>query len=373
MSASLRIIRIIHVIQWFEIGGGETLALQLTRDQVAAGHEVHVIALQARGPLKAAFEAAASAVYVVVRNKNSFEPRVYGRLLGYFRRHRPQVVHTHDPQSMIYAAGPARALRAGVVHTKHGIEVGVTRRRQRFLLRAAGRCVGALVAVSDDVAESTRQAREIPARRVHFVRNGVDLARFAEIRSERHAVRRELDIPLDARVVGTVGRVAPVKDHATLVRAMAPLLGPACHLVIVGDGEEMANLRTQVDALANGQFVHLLGARHDVPRLLASFDVFALSSVSEGLPLAVLEAFACRLPIGATAVGGVPDVVKEGETGLLAPASDPNALGHQLQRLITDPKLAQEIGERGYALVCERYSMAETARAYMKLYARVCE
>lgn len=362
--------RIIHVIQWFVIGGGETLALQLAGQQLAEGHDVNVVALESTGPMRPVFDAVVPHVYQVERMCAGFDPTVYARLMRFFARYRPTIVHTHDPKSLIYAAGPARALGAAVVHTKHGVRVGVERRRQALLIRGAGRCVNALVAVSDDVARVTRRDGEVVASKLNTIRNGIDLARFARAREERAAVRTELGIPHDARIVGTVGRVVPVKDHSTLLRAMEPHLGQDTHLVVVGDGDAMPAVRAQVDSMRERRCVHLMGARRDIPRLMGAFDIFALSSVSEGLPMAILEAYACKLPVVSTNVGGVPAVVRDEVTGLTCAAGDDLAMADQLGRLLADPGLATSLGISGYELVLAEYSLGETAAAYMDLYRR---
>lgn len=362
--------RIVHMIQAFVIGGGESLALQLARHQLAEGHDVNVVALESTGPMRPVFEAVVPHVYQVERMRKSFDPSIYARLLRFFYRYRPTVVHTHDPKSLIYAAAPARAVGATLIHTKHGVRVGVDRPRQALLMRGTARFVNALVAVSDEVARVTLRDREAVAGTIHTIRNGVDLSRFENARDEHSAVRAELGIPQDARVVGTVGRVVPVKDHSTLLRAMEPHLGRDTHLVIVGEGDALPEVRAHVDSMREGRSVHLLGARQDIPRLMGAFDIFALSSVSEGLPMVILEAYACKLPVVSTDVGGVPAVVRDGVTGLTCPVGDPSAMADRLGRLLADPDLARSLGGRGYELVRAEYSMGDTAKAYMDLYRR---
>jgi glycosyltransferase involved in cell wall biosynthesis len=154
--------------------------------------------------------------------------------------------------------------------------------------------------------------------------------------------------------------------------AAAPLLGETFHLVIVGDGDSRPELEAMRGSLgAAARAVHLLGARRDTPRLYRAFDLFVLSSRTEGLPLVLPEAMASGLPVLSTAVGGIPLVVVEGETGHLVPAGDATALGAQLARLASPEgrRAAQRMGARGRALALERYSSARMARDYLALYA----
>src|SRR5688500_11495688 len=159
-----------------------------------------------------------------------------------------------------------------------------------LLRRGAARSVDFSVAVSDATAAQAREQRDCSPDKLVVIPNGIRLERFHPDAERRADVRRELAIPAEAWVVGTVGRVDEVKNQTMMVRAIAPLLGDRVRLVIVGDGPARAALDAAVGALAEPRWVHVLGRRMDVERLLPAFDVFALSSRSEGLPLVVPEA-----------------------------------------------------------------------------------
>jgi glycosyltransferase involved in cell wall biosynthesis len=168
--------------------------------------------------------------------------------------------------------------------------------------------------------------------------------------------------------VGSVGRFAPEKDYPFLVRAAAPLLGPDARLLLVGDGDAMSMVRAEVKAQKVEPFVVLPGRRADVPRLLGALDAFVLSSRMEGMPLVVLEAMAAGVPVVATAVGGLPGVIAEGETGFLVPSGDEAALRARLVALRGDPARARAVAERGRAQVRERHSRETMVRRYLQLY-----
>jgi glycosyltransferase involved in cell wall biosynthesis len=170
------------------------------------------------------------------------------------------------------------------------------------------------------------------------IANGIRLEQFKPDAAARAAVRAELGIAADALVVGMVGRIDEFKNQPLLLAAIAPRLGPAVHVVFVGDGPTRAGLDAAVAALppAARAAAHVLGRRMDVARLLPAFDVFALSSKSEGLPLVVPEAMAAGLPVVATAVGGLPTVIDDGVTGYLT-AVDRGELAAALGKLLDDP------------------------------------
>jgi glycosyltransferase involved in cell wall biosynthesis len=168
-----------------------------------------------------------------------------------------------------------------------------------------------------------------------------------------------------------VGRLSPEKEFPWLVRTAAPMLGPDVRLVIVGGGAQEAAVRAEVAKHQVEPFVLLPGARNDVPRYIAVMDVFVLSSSMEGLPLAVLEAMAAGLPVVATAVGGLPNLIDDGKTGFLVPSGDENAMRDRLRALRADPALARAVGERGRTLARARYSREQMVSRYLSLYAEM--
>jgi glycosyltransferase involved in cell wall biosynthesis len=167
-------------------------------------------------------------------------------------------------------------------------------------------------------------------------------------------------------VAGTVGRMAPVKTHAALVRAVAPLLDEDARLVIAGDGSEAERTRALAVELGVAPWCHLLGAQDDVPAVLAALDVFVLSSHVEGLPLVLLEAMAAGLPVVSTAVGGIPEALNG--SGTLVPAGDETALREALANVRANSPAARELGLRGQARVREHHSHARMTDAYLRLY-----
>ncbi len=184
-------------------------------------------------------------------------------------------------------------------------------------------------------------------------------------------MRAELGIGPGAWVVGTVGRIAPEKDQALLLRAAAPLLGPDARLVVAGDGPLLPSLAGLATSLGIAGFVHLLGARADVPAVLNALDAFVLCSTTEGLPLVVPEAMATGLPVVATRVGGIPTVIDEAQTGYLVPAADEEALRARLALLRGDAEAGRALGARARSAALARFSASRMRREYVELYQRV--
>jgi glycosyltransferase involved in cell wall biosynthesis len=267
-------------------------------------------------------------------------------LAGILRRLRPRVAHVMDvwPQAVV-AARLARVPRVLVTH--HTPELP---RRDNLAGRAWQRLGWAL---RPEVIYTSEADRRRDGRRPsHVIALGIDLDRFdgaqPALRSER---------PL----VGNVARLAPQKDHRTLIEAAR--LVPEADFVVAGDGE----LRKKLEREA-GPRVRFLGARDDVPELLASLDVFAFPSLFEGLCLAVIEAQAAGVPVVATPVGGIRETVVDGETGLLVPTRDPAALAAAIRRLLEDRGAAEAMAAEARRRVRERFSVERMVEATLRLY-----
>jgi glycosyltransferase involved in cell wall biosynthesis len=360
-------LRIAHLLSSFLIGGQERVALDLAERQQRDGHAVIAVSLAAGpdGPMAVEFTRAGAARATVPKGEG-LDLTLPIRLARLFRRERIQIVHTHNPQPLIYGAPAARAARARVIHTKHGANPDGGRRLT--LLRSSARLVDAYVAVSEITARIARERREAPEERLRVIENGIDLDRFHPDADARAAVRAELAIPPGAWVAGTVGRLSAEKDQALLLRAVAPLLDEETRLLVVGDGAEAAALGALARSLPAGRFIHLLGARSDVPRLLTALDAFVLSSRTEGLPLVIPEAMAAGLPVVSTAVGGIPMVIDPGATGFLVPAGDEAALRDRLRDLRDRRDEARACGQRAREVALRRYSADRMARDYFALY-----
>lgn len=357
---------IVHVLSSYGVGGQERVALDLAIGQRARGHRVSVISLAPPpdGPLADEFAAAGIDVHRVPKRGEGLDATLVPRLALVLRRLRADVVHTHNPLPLIYGAPAARLIGARAIHTKHGKNPGS--RSHRLLRRAAAQLVHAFVAVSDTTAAQAREQRDMPLDRLSTIPNGIRLDRYAPDPIARTEVRGELGLG-DAFVVGTVGRLDQYKNQALLVRAMGPLLSEDVRLVIVGDGDSRPDVEAAIAALPDPSRVVMMGRRSDVPRVIQAFDVFALPSKSEGLPLVVPEAMSASLPIVATNVGGLPSVVDHMHTGFLVDV-DEDQLRAALSMLVNDRARASEMGSRARRVALDRYSHERMVDAYLALY-----
>jgi glycosyltransferase involved in cell wall biosynthesis len=300
------------------------------------------------------------------------------QLYRVLRRERPEVVHTHKAKAG--ALGRLAALLARVpvrVHTYHGHVFSgyFSPAKTRVFLaieRALGQVSSALVALSDDLARELSSTYRVAGReRFEIVPLGLDLDRFG--RAARGALRAELGVPEDARLIGIIGRMVPVKDHATFVTAAGRLAhrDPTLGFVFVGGGELLDEVRGQVAAAGLTARSHFLGWRQDLPRIYADLDVVALSSINEGTPVTLIEAMAAGVPVAATAVGGVRDVLAGGARGQLAAPRDPEALAHAIERALSAESRARALTQA--PAVKAEYGQARLCADLERLYDRLLE
>jgi glycosyltransferase involved in cell wall biosynthesis len=358
--------RIAQVLFSLDMGGQEMMALHLTKELLRRGHDVTVVSMSPGGALRS--ELAPAAVVDALRKPESgIDPRTWPAMFHAFRKIRPDVVHTHAPGPLLYAVPAARL--AGVrrlVHTSHGANVTQLGPRSIALGSMISRMLTRFVPVSDETAETARSREKIPGHLIQVIPNGIPLDRFGPSVETRARIRKELGIPDDAFVVGTVGRVEAVKNHKLFVASMAKIVGPGVHAVIVGGGSLLEEVRAAIPGEA-AAFIHLTGPRRDVPEVLTAFDVFTLMSTTEGLPLAIPEAMATELPIVATAVGSLPTIVPK-DTGILAPSGDAAALTAAYVRLLENPRARKEMAKAARAFAFARFSLDKMVDAYEAIY-----
>jgi glycosyltransferase involved in cell wall biosynthesis len=294
------------------------------------------------------------------------------KLWRLLRRERPDVVHTHTAKAGF--VGRVAARLAGVpvvVHTFHGHVFygyfGPAKARlfialERFCARLSNR----LVAPGEDLKRELVGYRIAPAEKIAVVPYGLDLQPLANAPRRTGALRRELGLSDDARLVGVVGRLVPVKNLRLLLGAGARLKG--AHFAIVGDGECRPDLEARAAALGLRDRVHFLSWRRDLPAIYSDLDALAISSRNEGTPVSIIEAMAAGVPVVSTAVGGVPDLIEDGRTGLLVPPEDAPALADALDRLLRDQDFAHTLAETARPLALERFGVERLADDLAALY-----
>jgi glycosyltransferase involved in cell wall biosynthesis len=361
-------LRVIQVVLSLVPGGTERLVIEITK-RLQPVADVAVACLDQDGAWAAELTDLGIPVTVLHR-KPGFQP-VVGRALARLARERgARVLHCHQYSPFIYGS-LARLFAPGlrVAYTEHGRLDDAPPSRKRTLANAAfGLVPGWTGAVSGDLRRHML-AEGFRPDRVTVLYNGIDPGP-PPAADGRAVVRAELGLPPSAVVVGTVARLDPVKDLGTLLDAVAQLRRsqPEARLVVVGDGAERTALEARAARPDLAGAVLFTGTRRDARRLLSAFDVYANTSIHEGVSLTILEAMAAGLPVVATTAGGNPEVVADGETGMLVPVRAPDAVASALSALAAARERAQRFGARGRARVEERFSMDRMVSEYVDVY-----
>jgi glycosyltransferase involved in cell wall biosynthesis len=365
-ASALRRPRIVLLITLAEVGGAQTYVASLLPALV--GRFDVVVAAHGAGPLRDATEAAGA----------RFVPLTYVRralglhdlaglveLVRLLRRLRPDILHASSSKAGVLGRLAGFFARVPIrVFTVHGWAFaaypGLAGRLYRWADRVVRPLTTVTVCVSERERESGLRARTCVADRTVVIPNAVEVSRAR--RKRRTGGGRPL--------VVAVGRLKAPKDFLTFIRALGRLRPGSFEAVIVGDGPDRARLEDEIDSLGLAGHVRLAGERRDVPELLAGADVFALPSASEGMPVSVLEAMAAGLPVVASRVGGVPEQVADGETGLLVRPGDPHDLAAALARLLGDEDLRHRLGAAGRARAEQAFDLEPFRRAHLELYSR---
>lgn len=338
-GVAARPLSILHVVAPAQAGGLEEVVVALAAGHAARGHTVRVLTIldrdDSRDPLTRRLPAAGVEVVPAVLAGRAYarERAAVARACAAFR---PDVVHTHGYRPDVLDGGVARRLGIPTVTTVHGFTGGDWKNRlyERLQVRAFRR-FDAVVAVSRPIVERLARAG-VPRQRIHLLPNAWAGRPPAQ---DRAAARRSLGVPLEGFRIGWVGRLTAEKGADVLVEAVARLGDVPVSVSVIGDGRERGPLEQRARELGIADRIAWHGLVADAAGLYRAFDVFVLSSRTEGTPIALFEAMAAGVPVVATHVGGVPDVVSPGEA-LLVPAEDPDALASAIRAVLEDPAAA---------------------------------
>lgn len=376
----MRRIRVLHIINSLDIGGNERFLLQLLerlpRDTFAQEVCVPDRGKDATRDLEAACRKLNTPIKVL-RVGGNWDVSILPRLVYVILKGRFDVVHTHLIYSQVYGRLAAAAVRTRcIVSSEQNVYSFKARLPFSWVERRLSRWTDRIIACSKKVREHLIEKVGINPLRVVVVPNGVDTDVFFPIKKRTRLyrsvenVRKELKIEEGDTVIGTVGHMTRQKGYDVLIAAIPRIVRrhPGAKFIFVGRGLLREKLEKQARELGVEKQIRFAGIRRDVPTVLNSFDVFVLPSLWEGFGTAIIEAMACSVPVVASRVGGIPEIIEDGVSGLLVPRGRPELLAEAVIRLLKKPRKTREMARRGRTSAAERFSVRKMAQSVGKVY-----
>jgi glycosyltransferase involved in cell wall biosynthesis len=367
------------VVNNLDVGGLEKLVVSLLNSLDRDRFKPHLICLDGAGKMAADVDLPEENRLVLERKDGirlpflgvSVDPSRLYKIRRFVQAKQIAVLHAHNIGPLIYAGVATRIIpmrrRPQVVYSDHNQLFSMTpsrARRARWYLKLADQ----IVAVSENLQRTLTEDLQAPAGRVRVLYNGVDSLKFAHV--DRYKVRRELGIADDEFVVGSAVVLSQHKGMSYLLDAIPAVLAqaPTTRFVIAGDGPIRASLEEKARVLGFGDRLIFIGHRTDIPDVVSAFDAYVLPSLTEGLPLSLLEALAAGNPIVCTRVGGNPEIVEDGVNGYLVPPGDSAALTDAILRLGADPEFRAVVRERNMKKFSERFTLRSMVDGHTRLF-----
>ena len=374
MFAAMKLLRVCHVAV-ADLWAGAEVQLKVLLSKLVEKPELNLTVILLNGG-RLENEVRGLGIPVKVFPENLWgNARIFCELVREFKRSKIQLVHTHKYKDTILAAPAARfAGVSHVVRTVHGLrepfeglqafKMNCYEATERIVHRY---CVDSIIGVSSQIERKYKA--EGAVSRVTCIRNGIDLE-GKSVQTDRWRTRKELGVDSGTCLIGTVGRLTPVKGIPYLLQAVRVLLRERANvkLLVVGDGSIRPDLMTQARDLGIGENVVFLGHREDTDELLQALDIFVLPSLSEGIPMALLEAMAASRAVVASRVGGIPEIIEDTFEGFLVEPMDVNSLAERCRRLIESPDVARRMGEQARKRVERDFSATAMADRVASVY-----
>lgn len=367
---------VVHIIRRLAVGGLENGLVNLINNMPPERYRHAIVCLTSSTDFRDRIQRK-DVLIIHINRREGLDFGAHARLWKVLRHLRPAIVHTRNLSGLEYLVHAALAKIPGRIHGEHGRDVydlDGLQFKYNLLRKTIRPLIDQYIAVSNDLANWLVQTVGSRSDRVTQIYNGVDLQRFCPHSGLRASIGPQGFALPETLVVGTVGRMEPVKDQLTLVRAFIHLLdrepGARKHLrlVLIGDGSLRGEAQQLLRAGNAEELAWVPGEKSDIPEVMRGLDLFVLPSLREGISNTILEAMACGLPVVATRVGGNPELVEDGKTGLLVPLRNPVAMAEAVRTYIVDSGKLTGHGQAGRRRAESRFSVEAMVNGYLAVY-----
>lgn len=364
---------IIYVALSLDIGGLERIIVDLVKKLDKNKFKPIVCCLCKKGVLANEIEKFGIDV-IELEKKRGIDYYATIKLARILREKRIQIIHSHNINAHIHSFLAAKIANTPIIiTTKHGAGLPFKNSLSKMLwTKSINLFTDRIVTVSEDIKNILLNDGNINPNKITTIINGINIENYSREIDTRKK-KREIGISDEDLIIGNVARLSREKGHNILLEAFSIVLKEVSNarLVLVGDGPLRKNLEDKAKELGIINKINFLGFRHDINELLKIFDVFVLPSITEGISLALLEAMSAGLPIVATNVGGNPEIVIDGQTGLLVPPNDPYSMSKAILKVMDDKNFAKQMGLAGKALAQKQFSIEAMVSQYEQLYQNI--
>lgn len=359
-------INILHLIETSVPGGAEKMLLSLVENLDMHRYKSSILLLQ-DGWLNVQLQKRGFKTILIPQNR-SYDFSWLFQMMRVLRDSSVDVMHAHEFAMNTYGSFASVLTGIPIITTVHGKNYYWEKWRRRSAYRLAAKH-SKMVAVSEDLKQFLVREVSIKPETIRVLYNGID-SHLYDLNGTGTDIRKQLGINEKQCLIGTVGSLDTVKGHSYFLKAAAKIVETSMDtmFIVAGSGNLLKSLKKETSLLGIEKNVIFLGFREDIPSVLQCMDIFVFPSLSEGLPLAVLEAMAAGKPVVATDVGGIPEVIGDGQTGFLVPPKNPDLLAEKITFLIRDRALRSRFGHSGRARVQKEFSLQNMVEEYQLLY-----
>ncbi len=362
---------ILHLSETSEPGGSETILVNISKNIDTNEYRSHVCLLE-EGWLSNQVQDIGINLSVI-ENKRSYDPIFLAKLISLIRQEKVDLIHAHEFMMNVYGSVAAKITSIPMIGTIHGKGYFTNKKSRILAYKLAISLCSQMIAVSENLRKYIiKELKLKDASKIVTMYNGIDLKKYS-VKNTYCNIRNELGISSNTLIVGIVGSLFTVKGVSYLLEAVKEVVTcfPNFRLLIVGEGDQESTLKNKVISLGLQNIVDFLGFRNDIPEVLSLFDIYICSSLSEGLPLSVVEAMAASKPVVATNVGGLPEIVIDNETGYLVEPRNSAALAEKISILLQNKSLREQMGIRGRKITEEKFSLKTMIDNYQNLYKKL--